>query len=311
MEVERFTDPAAFEKEVGEYLLANEAAHNLPLGILSLLQEEDGPYADVEPLLAVVRDRAGAPALVAVRTPPWNLVLSLATDPAAVEALAADVVGDCSADLEGGSDLSGKPPDDRGSRPDLPGVTGPVDLAELFAERWAAVTGGGWQVNLAMRIFEATSARHPEGVPGRMRPPADHDRATVREWNYAFAWEALGEKPEEERVERLLDRMLRPNERRGLVLWEVDGAVVSMAAYGGPTPNGIRLFAVYTPPELRRHGYATACVAGLTQQLLDGGRRFCFLFTDLANPTSNAIYQRIGYRPVIDANELRFEAPGG
>ena len=84
------------------------------------------------------------------------------------------------------------------------------------------------------------------------------------------------------------------------MFWEDGGAAVSMAGFGGRTPNGVRIGPVYTPPELRGRGYASALTAALTQRLLDGGLRFCFLFTDLANPTSNSIYQRIGYEPVSD-----------
>ena len=82
-----------------------------------------------------------------------------------------------------------------------------------------------------------------------------------------------------------------------------------MAAVGGPTPNGDRISWVYTPPALRGRGYASACVAALSQRLLDSGRRFCFLYTDLANPTANKLYQRIGYRQVIDASIYHFEDP--
>jgi hypothetical protein len=97
-----------------------------------------------------------------------------------------------------------------------------------------------------------------------------------------------------------------PRVERGTVyLWEREGDVVSMAAAVGPTPNGMRVGAVYTPPEHRGHGYASALVAALSQDLLDRGRTFTMLYTDLANPTSNAIYQRIGYVPVSDPLELR------
>ena len=90
-----------------------------------------------------------------------------------------------------------------------------------------------------------------------------------------------------------------------------EGEVVSICGYGSPTPNGVRIGPVYTPPELRGHGYATALTAELSQRLLDGrlyegGRRFCFLYTDLANPTSNAIYERIGYRRIAEAAEVVF-----
>lgn len=83
-------------------------------------------------------------------------------------------------------------------------------------------------------------------------------------------------------------------------VWEVEGHPVSLAAAVAPTPHGIRLNNVYTPPEERGRGYASALVAALTQLLLDRGREFVFLHTDLANPTSNAIYQRLGYKLVAD-----------
>src|SRR5690606_29445470 len=89
------------------------------------------------------------------------------------------------------------------------------------------------------------------------------------------------------------EAMARRRLEDGLYLWEVDGAPVSMAGRNRPTRHGITVSMVYTPPELRGHGYATTCVATLSQRLLDEGYSFCTLFTDLANPTSNRIYQRI------------------
>ena len=70
--------------------------------------------------------------------------------------------------------------------------------------------------------------------------------------------------------------------------------------------NGIAIGGVYTPPESRGHGYASACVAALSQRQLDAGRAFCALYTDLANPTSNSIYQKIGYRPVRASAMVEF-----
>jgi uncharacterized protein len=95
---------------------------------------------------------------------------------------------------------------------------------------------------------------------------------------------------------------------RGLRLWYDDGKPVSFAGYGNPTPNGCRVGPVYTPPEHRGKGYASACTAALSQELLDRGCKFVFLFTDLQNPTSNHIYQVIGYEPVSDFDEYHFAA---
>lgn len=128
----------------------------------------------------------------------------------------------------------------------------------------------------------------------------------------AFADEALHEgAPGRDRAETTIDHRLS-SPTAGIVLWEDAGELVSMAGWGGPTPNGIRVGPVYTPPERRGHGYATVLTAELSRQLLDGrlfegGRRFCFLYTDLANPTSNAIFERIGYRRVAESAEISFD----
>jgi predicted GNAT family acetyltransferase len=119
-------------------------------------------------------------------------------------------------------------------------------------------------------------------------------------------FEAFGEVDLDE-VAATTDRWLA-GRGRTLHLWE-DGEVVSLVGAGGRTPNGIRIGPVYTPPAARRRGYASALFAAVSQAELDAGRRFCFLFTDLANPTSNHIYQAIGYEAVRDVDAYGFDAP--
>ncbi len=93
-------------------------------------------------------------------------------------------------------------------------------------------------------------------------------------------------------------------------LWMDGGRPVSTARYGSPTPHSVRISGVYTPSDLRGRGYAGACVAALTQRLLSSRwRRFTTLFTDLANPISNRLYARLGYRPVCDMDHYRFNGP--
>ena len=91
-----------------------------------------------------------------------------------------------------------------------------------------------------------------------------------------------------------------------LYLW-IDKEPVSMAGKSRPTPNGITINLGYTPPELRGRGYASSCVASLSQLQLDSGKQFCTLFTDLSNPTSNSIYQKMGYKPICDYNQYLFD----
>jgi predicted GNAT family acetyltransferase len=135
----------------------------------------------------------------------------------------------------------------------------------------------------------------------------ESDSEILIQWFMEFSAEAVDSISHDE-AERLVDmRLASDSSLRGLRLWEVNGVPVSFAGYSGPTPNGIRIGPVYTPPDLRGQGYASACVAALSQEMLDAGRKFVFLFTDLSNPTSNHIYQTIGYEMVSTIDEYRFE----
>ena len=160
-------------------------------------------------------------------------------------------------------------------------------------------------------IYALEHVQPPSGVPGSARVATADDRELALRWWLAFGEEVLHEGgPGRDRAEATLDHRLS-SPSAGILLWEDAGEPVSIAGWGGPTPNGIRIGPVYTPPDLRGHGYATALSAELSQRLLDGrlfdgGRRFCFLYTDLANPTSNAIYERIGYRRVAESAEIVF-----
>ncbi len=87
---------------------------------------------------------------------------------------------------------------------------------------------------------------------------------------------------------------------RGLTLWEADGVSVSLAGLTRTVAGMVRVGPVYTPPELRGRGYASAATVTVSQAALNAGVREVVLYTDLANPTSNALYQRLGYRPVED-----------
>lgn len=280
MEVMRFDDPAAFFAHAAPFLERREAEHNLLLGLRARLERDRHAFGDEDPYLAVV-ESGGTVVGAGFRTPPHGFGLSEMDDPEAVEALVADVRG-----------------------MELPGVFGPVALAERFVELWPAEA----HVALAERIYEAREAFPPAGITGIYRDYREDDRDTAAAWMDAFVTEALAGAPparQEDGATFVARRIADPD--GGLVLWEDGGMPVSIAGFGSPTPNGIRIGPVYTPPELRGRGYASALVGELTARLLAGGRSLCFLFTDLANPTSNSIYQRVGYRPVADVTDWRFQ----
>jgi predicted GNAT family acetyltransferase len=154
------------------------------------------------------------------------------------------------------------------------------------------------------RVFQLDSVTRPHGVPGALRHVRPSDRDHLIGWLVAFEEETFGERQPRD-PGAMVDRALASEGRR-LYVWDDDGPV-SMCGVGGPTPNGIRIGPVYTPPGLRRRGYASACVAAVSQAQLDAGRRHCYLFADLANPTSNHIYLTMGYVPVDEVAVYRFD----
>jgi predicted GNAT family acetyltransferase len=160
---------------------------------------------------------------------------------------------------------------------------------------------------MAMQVHQASqirSPRHP--APGRLRTARPDDVALVARWIADFNDEAL-EQSTSDRVAALrMAHDLVAHQGRSVYLWE-DGQPVSMAATGHPSPNGGRVYAVYTPPDQRRKGYAGSSVAALSRSLLASGLSYCFLFTDLTNPTPNHIYREIGYEPVALFDDYRFE----
>jgi predicted GNAT family acetyltransferase len=283
--VDRLDDAARFLEQAGPLLLADEARHNLILGIAGTIRDSPDRYRVRS--LWLVRDGddvVGA----ALRTPPYNLILARPRSPEAVGALAEAVAGE-----------------------DLPGVVGTEPEVHEFAAAWSARTGLPSRTSMRQGVYALESVESLPEAPGSARVATADDLELSLRWWVAFGEEVLheGGPGREDAEENVRHKLFSPGS--GFLLWEDGGSTVSLAGWGGPTPNGIRVGPVYTPPELRGRGYATTLTAELSRRLLDGrlfegGRRFCFLYTDLANPTSNAIYERIGYRRVAESAEIVF-----
>ena len=288
MRINRFHDPRKFQSKIRDYLLQYEAENNLLLGILAGLIA--GEFMDQPPYLVQIVENEETQ-LVGMRTPPYQALYSYSPQP-----IEEKVVDLALQDLwkEFGSELTG--------------FSAEKSLAVHLSDRWSQISGKTPTLKMAMRIYKLTRVRPAARGPGTMRPVDEHDKPLVLEWYANFHREAMGEEPRLEIVKKGAERYFQSDpQQRGLMLWEVEGKPVSMAGYTGPTTNGIRIGAVYTPPEHRNKGYASACTAGLSQHLLNQGFQFCFLFTDLLNPTSNHIYQHIGYKPVCDVDRIDFK----
>jgi predicted GNAT family acetyltransferase len=186
----------------------------------------------------------------------------------------------------------------------VPECLGPSATATAFAELWGRRTGRGFTLKMAQRVYELRQVHFPVGVPGKARVPTDADLDLLADWTHRFGLEVSAGEPGDPHAARASVQELMGVGRK--LIWEDQGRPVSMAAAQRPLKRGIAISRVYTPPEHRGHGYASACVATLSQRQLDAGRQFCCLYTDLANPTSNSIYQKIGYVPVADSSHFVF-----
>ncbi len=186
----------------------------------------------------------------------------------------------------------------------IPSVLGPRGEAIAVAEAWVHRRGGTWSEGMKQRLYRLDEVVPPEGVAGRLRMAGAADLATTLRWGGDFTVETgVGPPPSRE---GMAGRIVAGD----VFVWEVEGEALCMAVSTGRTPRGVRVGYVYTPQEHRRNGYASALVAALSQRLLDEGLDFCMLYTDLANPTSNAIYERLGYRPLHDVVDIEV-VPGG
>jgi predicted GNAT family acetyltransferase len=187
-------------------------------------------------------------------------------------------------------------------RRQLAGVNAEPGDAAAFAAAWGELAGVRAREFRRSRLFRLAELMPPVSAPrGAARVGAAADRDLLEAW-FAAADEEIGDMAGH-RAGVADDHI----SYGGLTLWEVDGSAVSMAAVKRPAAAVVRVGPVYTPPDQRRRGYAGAVTAAVSRAALDAGARHVVLFTDLANPTSNALYQRLGYRPVADRVVLSFD----
>jgi uncharacterized protein len=182
----------------------------------------------------------------------------------------------------------------------LPGVNGEAATAATFAGQWSERTKSAATPFQGNRIYEYFHTGKVPAVQGKLRQAGPQDRNLMLLWTRAFEAE-IGEPSTQ--TEPRMDRWLAAGE---IWLWDKNGEATSMAVGREPTQGVVRIAGVYTPPENRNRGYAAACVHALSEHLRISGHR-CILYTDLANPTSNSIYRRIGYRATAEALRYRFE----
>jgi predicted GNAT family acetyltransferase len=267
----------------GGFLRARPAANTVLLTAAETLRASGvTAFGDVTPLFGWRAQPDGTVAAAFLHTPPFPVLLTDMAD-AAAAALAAGLA--CRSYQ-------------------APGVSGMPGPAAAFAAAWQEHTGQAARTGMRMRLYALGTLVPPDPPPpGGARIATAADRDLLLAWLDAFQDEAQPAGPHQS--QRVVDDRLGYG---GLILWEHQGRPVSLAGRNRVAAGQARVGPVYTPPELRGRGFGGAATAAVTRAALDDGAEGVVLFTDLANPTSNTLYQRLGYRPISDWVVLRFGA---
>jgi RimJ/RimL family protein N-acetyltransferase len=277
-------DLEEFAAAAGPFLRERPAQNTVVLTIVETLRASGPDYfGEQPPMFGWWQPPGGQVSAVCLQTPPYPLLLTGAP-PGAFEALAGLLA------------QAGRA---------LPGVNAGETAAHEFAARWQALTGTGATIHQRHRLYRLGELVPPDPAPaGGPRAATPADRELVIEWFGAFTEEAgsLAERNGDQAA-RMADERIADGR---MTLWEAGGEPVSMAGMTRQVAGATRVGPVYTPPELRRRGYAGGVTAAVSQDALDAGAAEVLLFTDLANPTSNGVYQRLGYHPVEDRVILSF-----
>jgi RimJ/RimL family protein N-acetyltransferase len=264
----------------GDHLRSDPVRNTIPLTAAQTLRVR-GPeaFGRVRPLFGWWRADGGEITPALLHTPPYPILVTELPERSAgplAEALIA-------------------------RRRDVPGVNASDGDAAAFAAAWSALTGAHARVFLRSRLYRLGRLRPPAPPDGAARPATDADRELMASWFAAFS-EEIGDDVGREQDEIIDDRL----SHRGLTLWESGGRAVALAGVNRPVAGTVRVGPVYTPPEHRRAGYGGAVTAAVSRDALDSGAENVVLFTDQANPTSNALYQRLGFVPVEERVVLHF-----
>jgi hypothetical protein len=278
-------DVNEFLGAAADFLRAERARNTVLLTVTEQLRLNSSGHPSESgngPLLGWWTGSAGAVGGAFLHTPPFPIVLTH---------LPAGVAEELAGVLAGRS---------------LAGVNADRAVAEAFADPWQEDTGCLVEVHREQRLYRlAELSWRPDPVPpGAARVATEADEGLLTEWFIAFAAEVND-------IGSRADQAADVRERLGyggLTMWEAGGEIVSLAGVTRQVAGMVRVGPVYTPPDKRMYGYASAVTVAVSQQALDAGAEEVLLFTDLANPVANSIYQRIGYRPVEDRVVLTFSA---
>ncbi|MER6025077.1 GNAT family N-acetyltransferase [Streptomyces sp. NPDC001851] len=275
-----------FLARAGGFLRSRPALHTVPLTVADALRRRGlHLYGEEAPVFGLREADDGTVRAALIHTPPFPVHVTALT-PREADALVVRFAG------------LGRP---------LPGVSGPQETAESFAAAWRRHTGAAVALDQRQRLYRLGELTAPEPRPqGRARIAGPGDRDLLIRWFEEFV-KSTGSVGQD--AGNWADARISYG---GVTLWETaDGTPLAMAGATPETAGQVRIAPVYTPAGLRGRGYAGAATAEVSRAAREAGAAEVLLFTDLGNPTSNGLYQRIGYRPVADFTVWRFGGAEG
>jgi RimJ/RimL family protein N-acetyltransferase len=274
-------DPETFVAAAGAFLHADPAGNSVMLTVVEAMRERDGVPAAADEVLGWWQAEGEPVTGAFMRTAPYPVHVA-AMPPEAVAALVELLAPDAAA---------------------IAGVNGERAATDAFAAAWSERTGARAHVHRRMRLHRLGEFADPDPPPpGRAVVAAPEHRDVLIAWYEAFAAEI--EEPQRDVRPQVDDRIAYG----GAFVWlGDDGEPVSLAGRTRLVAGQVRIAPVYTPPEHRGRGYAAGATAAATRSALEAGAREVLLYTDLANPTANRLYERLGYEGVEDREMISFE----
>ncbi|WP_226581584.1 GNAT family N-acetyltransferase [Halobacillus litoralis] len=264
------TDAGAFKKEVEALLLEREAENNLPLGILERMQESNSEECH---LIHITENNQ--PLFMSMRTPPHLWILP------SMSTAAKKHIKEFAMYL-------------RNHQYEVPGILGETNVVGWFLSEWEALTKKTAVLQMEQGIHRLDQLQPIKKQRGELVKADVRHASLLKGWMYQYGIET-----EEGMVCKQAVQITEGLIKDGRIyLWVVDDTPVSMVSRARTTKNGATINAVYTPDQYKRNGYASQAVWHLSALLLEEGFNFCSLYTDLANPTSNSIYKKIGYQQI-------------
>lgn len=284
MEFKQYADVYDFALQAEPVLAEREDVYSLFFGVLQAIKA--GRYDN--PFMATIEEDGEVLALIQM-TPPHPLNLIIVDEKRLEEIMNVLINKLVEFEIEMSSVISLK------------------SWAYRFVEKWQAQTGMEHQLLMDQGLYRLEEVNEAlQQSPGSWRLADAEDCPLIEGWFTIFEEDTgLPTTPLEDVKKRVASFV----GEREVFLWEHDGKVVSMMKKSRPTQHGVTVSLVFTPHEERKKGYARTMVAACSTELLKS-YNFCVLYTDLMNPTSNKIYQEIGYKRIADSVQLGFVVPG-